>query len=120
MRAMSQNVIVEKSYAFALRIVRAHRYLCDEKNEYAMSRKLLNAGTDIGAHVKAAQEAETKPGFIQEMSLALQYASQTDYWLQLLHDAECLDDNGFTSLQADCLELVKLLTAIVKSAKGMR
>lgn len=116
---MSQNVIVDKSYAFALRVVRVYRYLCDDKNEYVMSRKLLNAGTDIGARVKSAQEAGTKPGFVQEMSLALQLASQTEYWLQLLHDAEYLDDTGFTSLQADCLEVIKLLTAIVKSAKGM-
>jgi four helix bundle protein len=117
---MSQNVIVEKSYAFALRVVRLYRYLCDEKKEYVLSRKLLNTGTDIGAHVKAAQEAEAKPGFVHEMSLALQLTSQTEYWLQLLQEADYLEPEQFTSIQADCLDLIRLLTAIVKSAKGLR
>lgn len=94
---MGQNIIVEKSYAFALRIVRLYRYLCDEKHEYVLSKKLLDAGTNIGAHVKSAQEAEGKTGFVQEMSRALQFASQTEYWLQLLYDGEYLDEKEFSS-----------------------
>jgi four helix bundle protein len=85
-----------------------------------LSRQVLAAGTYVGAHVKSAQEAESKAGFAHEMGVALQKASETEYWLQLLRDAEYLDEKFFASIHADCLELIKLLTAIVKTARGSR
>lgn len=114
---MSQNVIQEKSYSFALRIVRLYKHLCDQRQEFVLSRYRLSAGTIIGARVKAAQEAGSRAGFIHEMSVALQQASETEYWLQLMHGGELLTDQEFASINADCIELEKLLTAIVKSSK---
>lgn len=110
-----ENVILEKSHQFALRIVRLYRYLCDEKQEFVLSRQALNCGTEIGARVKAAQESEAKPIFYQEMGVARRQASKTEYWLQLLHESEYLDEKAFVSIHADCVELLKLLTAILKS-----
>lgn len=110
-------MVQEKSYSFALRVVRLYRYLCEEKNEYVLSKQALIAGTYIGAHVKSAQEAETKSGFAHEMSVGLQKASETEYWLQLLRDQEYLDEKAFASIHSDCVELIKLLTSIVKSSK---
>lgn len=78
---------------------------------------MLIAGTYIGAHVKSAQEAETKTVFAHEMSVALQKASETESWLQLLRDGEYLDQKSFDSINADCVELMKLLTSIVKTSR---
>lgn len=114
---MSENVILDKSYSFALRIVRLYKYLSDEKHEYVMSKQVLSAGTDIGAHIKEAQETESKTAFTHEMNVALRKASLTEYWLQLLHDAEYLDDKAFTSIHEDCSEIHRLLVSIVKTSK---
>jgi four helix bundle protein len=114
---MSDNVVLEKSYRFALRMVRLYKHLTEEKREFILSKQALQAGTDIGAHVKSAQEAEARAGFYHEMNIAAQRASATEYWLQLLRDGEYLADNSFTSIHGDCVELKKLLTAITKSAK---
>jgi four helix bundle protein len=114
---MSENVILEKSYRFALRIVRLYKFLTEEKKEFVLSKQVLLAGTDVGAHAKAAQEAESKAIFIQEMSVALRRASQTQYWLQLLRDAEYLDEKAFASIHDDCVELIRLLTSTVKTAR---
>jgi four helix bundle protein len=116
---MGEKVVQEKSYRFALRIVRLYKYLSEEKHEFVLSKQVLLAGTYVGAHVKAAQEADSRAAFIHEMSAALQKASATEYWLQLLREGEYLGEEGFASIQADCVELVKLLTAIVKSARGV-
>ena len=109
-----RNPVVEKSYAFALRIVKLYRYLCDEKHEYVLSKACLQAGTHIGAHVKEAQQAGPRAIFHSEMSRALRKASETEYWLQLLHDGGYLEERMFASIHADCVELMKILTPIVK------
>jgi four helix bundle protein len=112
------NLILEKSYAFALRIVRLYKYLADEKHEYVMSKKLLNAGTDLGAHVKSSQEAEIGSGFAREMRLALQKCSETQFWLQLLHDSESLGAQQFQSIYDDSVELKRILSSIVRRVGG--
>lgn len=112
---MSENAILEKSYRFALRIIRLYKFLCDEKHEYVMSKQTLSAGTDIGAHVKEAQESESRTTFAHDMNVALRKASLTEYWLQLLHNSDYLDDKAFTSIHEDCLEIHRLLTSIVKT-----
>lgn len=115
--AMSKNIVQEKSYAFALRIVRLYKWLCEEEREFVLSKQVLIAGTYIGARVKSAEEAESKAGFAHEMSVALQKASETEYWLQLLRDGEYLDEKSFNSIHEDCVELLKLLTSIVKTSR---
>jgi four helix bundle protein len=112
---VEKNLVLTKSYQFALRMLRLHQYLCSEKQEYILSRQALIAGTEIGAHVKAAQEAEARTLFFQEMGIARRQASKTEYWLQLLHEGGFLDEKAFVSIHADCVELLKLLTAILKS-----
>lgn len=93
-----ENVIVEKSKSFALRIIRLHRYLCSEKNEYILSKQLLRSGTSIGANVKEA--------------------SETEYWLELLHESGYIKKKPFVSIYEDCQELIKILVMITKSQKG--
>lgn len=114
---MAENVVLEKSHAFALRIIRLYKFLSEEKSELVISKQVLLAGTDVGAHVKEAEEAESREIFITEMGVALRKAGRTEYWLQLLHESNFLDEKAFNSIHADCLELIKLLTKIVKTSK---
>ena len=113
-----ENPILKKSYAFALRIVKLYKHLCEEKREYVLSKETLMNGTAIGAHVKAGQEAGARDAFIREMGAALQRTSKTEYWLELLRDGEFLESNQFASIHADWEEIKKLLVAILKSSKG--
>jgi four helix bundle protein len=115
---MGENIILEKSYKFALRIVKLYKYLTEVKKEFVISKRLLADGTDLGAHVKAAQEAEGRGGFIHEMSAALQKSSRVEYWLRLLRDGEFLDEKEFDSMNADNQELFSLLTTIVKTSRS--
>ena len=112
---MSENVVLEKSYKFAIRIVKLYKYLTDEKKEFAMSRSLLSRGTAIGERVKSAQEAESRAVFASEMGAALRNASATEFWLNLLHDSGFMDDRERNSMLDDCKELLKLLTKITKT-----
>jgi four helix bundle protein len=114
---MSQNVVLEKSYQFALRIVRLYKHLSETKKEYVLSKRMLDTGTSIGAHVKAAQEAESKPDFFHEMNAALKMATKTEYWLELLHGGEFLDQREFDSIHTDCEEILKLLKSITKPTR---
>lgn len=111
------NPILEKSYAFALNIVRLYKHLTEVKHEFVMSKQMLSNGTEVGAYVKSAQEAEAKPVFHQEMSIALRRATRTEYWLQLLSESEFLEEAEFTSVQADCAELIRILSSITKSTR---
>ena len=115
---MGENIILEKSYKFALRTVKLYKYLTELKKEFVMSKRLLSDGTDLGAHVKAAQEAEGRAGFIHEMSAALQKCLRVEFWLQLLHESEFLDEREFASMNADNLEIFSLLTSIVKTSRN--
>jgi four helix bundle protein len=115
---MGENVILEKSYKFALRVVRLYKHLTDVRKEFIISKRLLADGTDLGAHVKAAQEAEGKGGFTHEMSVALQKSSRVEFWLRLLRDSEFMDEKEFDSMNSDNQELFSLLTKIVKTSRS--
>ena len=114
---MKDNPVLEKYFAFALRIVKLYRYLVEEKKEFVLSKELLISGTHIGKHVKEAVNAESRQIFIQEMGIARRRSSETEYWLQLLFQADLLSEREFNSIEADREEIFKLLTSIVKTSK---
>lgn len=114
---MKDNPILEKTFAFALRIVKLNRYLIEEKKEFTLSKELLVAGTNIGKHVKEAVNAESRETFVFEMGVARRKTSETEYWLQLLYQADFLNDSQHNSIQKDREEIFKLLTSIVKTSK---
>ncbi len=116
---MKNNVVLEKSFDFAVRIVKLYKYLCDEKKEYVLSKQLLKSGTSIGANINEAQAGQSKRDFIAKMSIASKEARESKYWIKLLIKTDYLDrDNIYTkSLVNDTEEMVKLLTSIVKSSK---
>ncbi|MFN0112663.1 MAG: four helix bundle protein [Blastocatellia bacterium] len=113
----NENAVLEKSYKFALRIVRLYKHLCETKKEFVLSRQMLFTGTAIGEHVKGAQEVDSRTDFFHEMSSGLKMASKNEYWLELLRDGEFLDAKEFTSIHTDCVELIKLLKSITKPTR---
>ena len=115
---MSENIVVEKSFAFATRIVYLYKFLTHECNEYTMSRQLLKCGTSIGANVHEAQKGQSKRDFAAKMNIALKEASETEYWLCLLNVTDYLDDKQFNSMYKDVDELISILTAICKTASA--
>jgi four helix bundle protein len=114
---MMKNIIAIKSYAFAIRIVKAFKVLTDEKRDYTLSRQLLKSGTAIGALVKEAEHAQSKPDFLNKMNIALKEANETEYWLMLLKDTDYLTSDLYESLMNDCREILRLLISIVKTTK---
>jgi len=112
------NVIENKSFQFAIRIVRLYKFLCEEKKEYILSKQLLRAGTSIGANVTESQQAQSKPDFVSKISIALKEASETKYWIKLLGATEYLSENQTKSILDDCVEIEKILVTILKSAKN--
>ncbi|MDQ6787780.1 MAG: four helix bundle protein [Acidobacteriota bacterium] len=114
---MKENPALEKSFAFALQIIKLNRYLVDEKKEYILSKELLVSGTHIGKHIKEAVDAESRQAFINEMAVARRKASETEYWLRLLYQADYLTEKAFNSIDSDREEIFALLTSIVKTSK---
>ena len=110
------GILEEKTYAFALRIIKAYNFLTS-KNEYVLSKQLLRAGTSIGANCRDATYAQSKMDFINKLSIALKEANETIYWLELLHDSDFIDDKSFYSIHDDGLEILKLLISIIKTSK---
>ena len=113
----TENVVAEKSKAFAIRIIKMYRYLCNNKKEYILSKQVMRSGTSIGANVKEANCAVSKPDFYMKIGIALKEASETEYWLELLHETEYLTNVQFNSIYADCQEVLKLLMAISRFKK---
>ena len=111
------NPIVDKSKKIALRIIHLYKELTDEQKEFVLSKQILRSGTSIGANVRESQRGESKADFIHKLSISLKEADETLYWLELLHDAEYISNEEFDSLFADCKELVRILTAILKSSR---
>ena len=112
-----QNILKDKSFAFALRIVKAYKYLVKEKNEFVLSKQLLKAGTGIGALVREAEYAQSPPDFISKMSIALKEANETEYWLMLLKASEYIEDDVYSSIVNDCQELLRLLISTINTSK---
>lgn len=115
-----ESVILCKSKAFALRIIRLYQYLCAEKHEYVLSKQVLRSGTSIGANAKEAVNAQSKSDFYAKMYIAYKEANETEYWLELLVESGYIDRDAFYSIYSDCKEVIKILAAITKTQKGER
>lgn len=113
-----ENVVADKSYAFALRIIKLYKFLIGEKKEYVLSKQVLRSGTAIGALIKEAEHAQSRADFIHKMNIALKETNETVYWLMLLKDSEYIDESSFNSINTECVEILKLLISIVKTTKG--
>ena len=114
---MENSVAYDKAYQFAIRIVKAYRYLCEEKKEFVLSKQLLRSGTSIGANIAEAKGGISKADFSAKISIAYKETLETKYWLSLLKDTGYIDLKSFESIHTDADEIAKILFSILKTAR---
>jgi four helix bundle protein len=114
---MNENILKQKSYLFALKIVHVYKQLITEHKEYVLSRQLLKAGTSIGANIHEAEFAQSKSDFISKLSISLKEANETEYWLSLLHDSKYLSTDVAKELLNDDKEIISMLVSSIKTSK---
>ncbi len=112
---MSENIVENKSFDFAVRIVKLYKHLITNKNEYVLSKQLLRSGTSIGANIAEAQKAQSKADFNAKMNIALKEAHETDYWLRLLYKTDYLTTEEFHSINDNIKEILAILISICKT-----
>lgn len=115
---MKQSILRDKSFAFALQIVRLSQELQQNQKEFVLGKQILRSGTAIGALVREGEFAQSKSDFINKLSIALKEANETEYWILLLQESKLIKDELADSLQSDCKELIAMLVASVKTAKA--
>jgi four helix bundle protein len=113
-----KNVVVEKSFDFAVRVVNAYKFLCGEKKEFVLSKQLLRSGTSIGANIRESQNAESTADFIHKLGIAQKEADETLYWLELLFRTEYLSAEQFRSLENDLTQILKLIRSVIITSKA--
>ena len=114
---MKKNVVLEKSKAFALRIIKLYQYLCETKREFVLSKQVLRSGTSIGANIKEATFGQSTADFYSKLHISFKEAAETEYWLELLHESGYISDKDFESIYADCQSILRLLSSITQSQK---
>ena len=113
----TENALKDKSFLFALRVIKCYQFLQTDQKEFVLSKQLLRSGTSIGANIREAEQAQSKSDFIHKLSISIKETNETLYWLELLGHSGYLKKNEFESIYQDCIELIKLLTSIIKKAK---
>ena len=114
---MSQYIVRDKSFSFALRIIKLSKYLNERKKEYVLSKQVLRSGTAVGALIREAEQGESKADFIHKLAIALKEAKETEYWLALLFHSDYVEEKSYLSINTDVEELIKLLVSIIKTSK---
>ena len=111
------NILLMKSDAFSARIVKMYKYLTEEKREMVLSKQVLRSGTSIGANIAESKNAQSTADYLNKQNIALKEADETKYWLNNLYEGGYLNEKDYNSINDDCLELVKMLVASVKTLK---
>lgn len=114
---MSSSNIYDKSYNFAISIIKLYKHIVKTYNEYTLSKQLLKSGTSIGANIREAKNAQSKKDFLSKMNIALKEATETEYWLELLRDTNYISNSNSLTILDECIEIKKILTSIVKTTK---
>jgi four helix bundle protein len=114
---MSKSVLKEKSFLFALRVIKLYKYLC-EKKEFVLSKQLLRSGTSVGANIREAQNAQSKPDFIHKLSIAQKECDETLYWIELLNQSGFISTDEFVSINDDAKELLRMLRSAIITSKN--
>ena len=112
------NKIAQITKEFALRIIKLSNYLCEEKKEFVLSKQVMRSGTSIGANIRESIYAQSKADFISKLSIALKESSETEYWLELLHESGYLFDKEFESIYDDNSKISATLINIIKKSKA--
>jgi len=115
---MKESIIGEKSFQFAVRIVRLYKHISESKREFILTKQLLRSGTSIGANVQEGLQGVSPKDFQYKLSISLKEAEETMFWLRLLKETDYLIETEFNSISVDCHELIKILTAILKTSRS--
>jgi len=115
---MKDNIILEKTMDFSVRVIRLYKYLCKNCCEHDIAKQLLRSGTSVGANVHEAHNGQSNKDFLAKMYIAFKEATETEYWLKLLSRTDYLTVEQSESMLADCVEIKKILTAIIKTIKA--
>ena len=115
-----ENVVRDKSFVFAVRVVKASQFLMQERREYVLSKQFLRSGTSVGANVEEALGGQSDADFISKMNIAYKEARETAYWIRLLQATDYLTNSQAESLLADANELCKILSRILITTKQHR
>jgi four helix bundle protein len=111
------NIIKKKSFAFAVRIVNLYKILTNERKEFVMSKQLLRSGTSVGANIREALNAQSKPDFVHKLAISQKECDETIYWLELLKETGYTTDIEFESMNTDAIELLKIIRSIIMTSK---
>ena len=114
---MARSVVFELSKKFALRVIRLYVYLKDERKEYVMSKQIYRCGTSIGANIAESRFAQSDADYICKLSIALKEASETMYWLDLLHESDFISLKQYESLLNDVKKITGTLVNIINKIK---
>jgi len=112
-----ENILREKSYVFALKIVQMYKEIVEQKKEFVLSKQVLRSGTSIGAMIRESEYAQSKADFVNKLSIAIKEANETDYWLNLLLDSKYITQRQYDELSPPCIEIIKIATASINTAK---
>jgi len=115
---MKENIIQIKSYAFAVKIVKVHKHLCENKKEYVLSKQLLRSGTSVGANVEEAIGGQSEKDFFAKLTIAYKEARETHYWVRLLTDTEFITKEESESLLFDIEEILRIIGSIQKTLRS--
>ena len=115
--SQNKNILYEKCYTFAIRVVKLTQYLQSEHKEFVLSKQILRSGTAIGALVSESKYAQSNADFLNKLTIALKEANETQYWINLLHDTDYLNKEMYKSLSNDIDEILSLLISITKTIK---
>jgi four helix bundle protein len=110
------NIIIQKSYTFALQIIQLYKSLI-EKKEFVLSKQILRSGTSIGANIHEAVASESKKDFIHKLGMSVKEARETSYWLNLLKDSEYISNEEFDKLNNSCEEIIRILNSIILTTR---
>ena len=112
-----KSILKDKSFLFAIRIVRLCQYLSETKKEYILSKQLIRSGTAIGALIREAQNAESKKDFIHKLAISQKECDETMYWLELLKETNYINKEEFESINENAIELLKMLRSAIITTK---
>jgi len=114
---VKENALLDKSVAFAARIVKLNQFLTKSKKETTISKQIVRSGTSIGANINEANYGQSKADFISKLHIALKETAETEYWIKLLSMTDYIDEKLSSSLLHDCLDIKRILIASINTAK---
>jgi four helix bundle protein len=111
------NIVKNKSFQFAIKIVNLYKYLIENKKEFVISKQLLRSGTSIGANIREADNAESKADFIHKLGIAQKETDETLYWLELLKETKYISGEDYKIISSLAFELLKIIRSIILTSK---